>query len=294
MKLQVAGERFPRVALERFPHTGDTNRKWQAVSCAPRINSAARQAELHLMSLGSLQPTIWGRRGRHSPSLDDGSLFIILCDIVSFDLAAWSGENSRILGGGPVFCKMASLRRPGKLQVGVSHLRQLSRTSLDKLPMEAPRSPDTVSSNSTVRDVPPARKPRLDWTCTASILETITRDEVLLNLELFHHDIKPGMLMAIDVISERPGYSSLRKQPSQDHGHNGGHSSPAPVEVDIGRRYLFFVKDMPKDLRARHPTVELFVAKHIADAFSIKKGCTVSLTPVSNSRGRVGPLVANC
>ena len=177
---------------------------------------------------------------------------------------------------------MASLRRPGKLQVAASHLRQLSRTSLDKMPMELPHSPDTVSSNSTVRDTPAQRQPRVDRTCTATILETITRDAVLLNPELFDHEIKPGTLMAIDVISEKPGYMSLRKYPSQDHS-NGAQDSSVQAERDIGRRYLFFVKEMPKDLRARHPTVELLVAKHIADAFGIKKGCTVSLTPVSFS-----------
>jgi len=176
---------------------------------------------------------------------------------------------------------MASLRRPGKLQAAASHLRQLSRTSLDKLPVELPRSPDTVSSNSTLRDAPAAKKPRVGRTCTATILETITRDDVLLNLELFDNDIKPGTLMAIDVVSEKPVYPGLRKLPSQDHGDGEGQDSPVPTAIDIGRRYLFFVKDMPKELRTRHPTVDLFVAKYIADAFGIKKGCTVSLTPVS-------------
>jgi len=176
---------------------------------------------------------------------------------------------------------MASIRRPGKLQAAASHLRQLSRTSLDKLSSELPRSPDTVSSNSTLRDVPATRKPRLDRTCTATILETITRDEVLMNLELFDNDIKPGALMAIDVVSEKPGYASQRRLPGQDFGSTGGQDSPAQAEIDLGRRYHFFVKDMPKDLRSRHPTVELFVSKHIGDAFGIKKGCLVSLTPVS-------------
>ena len=114
-----------------------------------------------------------------------------------------------------------------------------------------------------------------------SVLETITRDDVLLNLELFDNDIKPGTLMAIDVVSEKPVYPGLRKLPSQDHGDGEGQDSPVPTAIDIGRRYLFFVKDMPKELRTRHPTVDLFVAKYIADAFGIKKGCTVSLTPVS-------------
>ncbi|EMR62886.1 putative vacuolar membrane-associated protein iml1 protein [Eutypa lata UCREL1] len=41
--------------------------------------------------------------------------------------------------------------------------------------------------------------------------------------------------------------------------------------------------DMAKDLKARHPTVEVYVAKHIADAFNIRNRSQVVLAPVDRS-----------
>jgi len=170
---------------------------------------------------------------------------------------------------------------PRKAPPWTSHLRQFSRTSLDKLPAESSASPDTISSSSTVRGPPPAKAARLERTCTVTINESFARDEVLMNLDLFEDDIKPGTLMAISVLQDRAGsYASLRKQSSQDPTRDVPQMDGAQCEVDAGRRYLFVVKDMNKDLRARYPSVEIYVAKHIADAFGMKKGATVLLTPV--------------
>lgn len=160
------------------------------------------------------------------------------------------------------------------------HLRQLSRTSLDKLPSESPRSPDTVSSNSTVRldslragsrDDSQARAPHR---CTVTVNESFARDEILLNLDLFDGDLRAGMLVSIDILgpeaSKQQSTAAKRLDPTSNHG--------APDEAV--KRYLFVVKDMPKDLKARFPHVEIYVAKHIADAFGMKKGSQVLLAPV--------------
>ncbi len=120
--------------------------------------------------------------------------------------------------------------------------------------------------------------------CLLTVNESFTSNEVLMNLDLADGEIEPGVLMAIDVLSDRAPYgtgSSLRKQPSQEHDRNAAEPEAAPADVDVVRRYLFTVKDMPKDLRLRHPNVELFVPKHIAHAFGMRNGSTVLLTPVS-------------
>lgn len=163
-----------------------------------------------------------------------------------------------------------------------AHLRQFSRTSLDRPLEQPPPSPDTVSSNSTVRDMPPSKTPRPDRKCTVTINEAFPRDEVLLNLDILGPECKPGSLMAINIFkaeADKSIHNNLGKQPYQDRSKDvsaTGHQKAA----DSPNRYIFVVKDMPKDLKAKNPTVELYVAKHIADVFGLKKGTQVLLTPV--------------
>ena len=174
-----------------------------------------------------------------------------------------------------------------------------------------------MSSNSTIREASFAKAPLpvFERTCTVTINESFARDEVLMNLDHFDDGVQPGQLMAIDVLpDQRPGFGG----PGNNNGNNSnntvrrsnaatgrrddsttgtttapgtagtgnaqdgtGSSSAAPApdsELEAGRRYLFIVKDMPKELKARHPTVEIYVAKRVADAFGMKKGSTVLLT----------------
>ncbi|PSR78538.1 hypothetical protein BD289DRAFT_338590, partial [Coniella lustricola] len=167
------------------------------------------------------------------------------------------------------------------------HLRQLSRTGLDKLASESPRSPDTVSSNSTVRldnlrassrDDSQTRPPRK---CTVTVNESFARDEILLNLDVLDGEFTAGMLVSIDILgpeASKQQFSAVkRSDPTSSHG--------APDEA--AKRYLFVVKDMPKDLKARFSHVEIYVAKHIADAFGMKKGSRVLLAPVDESNPAV-------
>ncbi|KAK3944920.1 vacuolar membrane-associated protein IML1, partial [Diplogelasinospora grovesii] len=167
---------------------------------------------------------------------------------------------------------------PGKPLNWPSHLRQFSRTSLDRT-FDQPPSPDTVSSNSTIRERPSSGRSRTEqrrWTVTVN--ESFARDEVLLNLDLIGDEAKPGGLMAIDVWKPETEKTAQSTQRGQDAAASGvGGRSP---DSD-SKRYIFIVKDMPKELKTRYPTVEVFVAKHIADVFGMKKGSQVTLTPIN-------------
>lgn len=164
-----------------------------------------------------------------------------------------------------------------------SHLRQLSRTSLDKLSLEAPRSPDTVSSNSTLRAE--ARHDdqhggSLRRKCTVTVNESFARDEILLNLDLFSSSYRPGMLVSIDILKPEVSkqQSTVAKRlaaAAQDPTRHGAADPNQP-----SRRYIFVVKDMARELKARFPHVEIYVAKQIADVFGMKKGSQVILAPV--------------
>ncbi|KAK8091388.1 uncharacterized protein PG998_015203 [Apiospora kogelbergensis] len=168
----------------------------------------------------------------------------------------------------------------------LSHLRQLSRTSFDKLTLgAAPRSPDTVSSNSTVRNGPKPVAPR---SCTVAINESLipTRDEVLLNLDLLGPDIKPGSLMSIIPVKgdqDRTASSNYgsTKASLLHRTNTGGPDDPAK-DPNARKRYVFVVKDMAKEVRARNPNIEVLVAKHVGDAFGMRKGTQVTLAPVDD------------
>ncbi|KAI0390378.1 hypothetical protein F5Y17DRAFT_67272 [Xylariaceae sp. FL0594] len=172
-----------------------------------------------------------------------------------------------------------------------AHLRQFSKSSTDKLTIEPSKSPDTASltSSSTIRESHSTRR-LTDRIYTVTINESLVRDDVLLNFDLVGGgSIQPGTLMSITPIrpdADRPDrlqtslYGSSRSAPY----HRG---SPAPAEVkangDMSRRYVFVAKDMPKDLKARMPSVEVYVAKHVGDAFNLRKGTPVVLAPVDGS-----------
>jgi len=161
-----------------------------------------------------------------------------------------------------------------------SHLRQFSRTSLERSSNDAPRSPDTVSSNSTLRgDAASAiRRSRAERRCTVTVNEGYSSDEVLLNLDLFP-EFQPGSLMTATVT--KPEVDKTGTGASTLHGNAKPTEPSANKETDAsGRKYIFVVKDLPKELKLRHPGLEIYVVKHIADAFGLKKGVQVLLTPV--------------
>ncbi len=153
-----------------------------------------------------------------------------------------------------------------------------------------PQSPDTISSVSTVRGYRPtssrtSRAERdLDRRYTVTVNESFACDGVLLNLDLIAGDVKPGSLMAVDVVRAEADKSSQNAQKQQHQDRTKDAYSPnlgGAKVADTERRYIFTVKDMPKELKVRYPTVEVYVPKNIADAFGMKKGSQVLLTPVS-------------
>ncbi len=180
-----------------------------------------------------------------------------------------------------------------------THLRQFSKASLDRSP-DAPaataasstcsNSPGgTHSSTPALRDRPASRL-RVDRRWTVTVNESFAREEVLLNLDLIGPDIKPGCLVAIDVVradSEKPPQTTLHKQhphlQDRKDGSSPSAASSASPAACAEKRYICVAKDMPSDLKtqARFSAVEVYVAKHIADAFGMKKGTQVTLTQVS-------------
>jgi hypothetical protein len=118
------------------------------------------------------------------------------------------------------------------------------------------------------------------WTVTVN--ESFARDEVLLNLDVIGDDVRPGSLVAIDLVradSEKPSQNSHYKPHPQDR--KDGASAACPERS----RYICVAKDMPKELKARYSTVEVYVAKHIADVFGMRKGTQVTVTPVCAAAG---------
>lgn len=167
-----------------------------------------------------------------------------------------------------------------------THLRQISRTSFDRAPSssaESPRSPGSVSSASTVREAQPPKRV-LERTCTVTINESLLNDEVALNLDLLGGGIKAGDLMSILPLrsdqdrTSSINYGSLR--PANIQRALSSQENANRQEGETPRRYIFVVKDLSKELRARHPHIEVYVAKHVGDAFGLRKGSQVVLAPV--------------
>lgn len=162
-----------------------------------------------------------------------------------------------------------------------SHLRQLSRTSLDKLAFDAPRSPDTVSSNSTLRAEvrhDDQHGGSMRRKCTVTVNESFARDEILLNLDLFSSNYRPGMLVSLDVLKpevSKQQSTAAKRLAALDPARHG-----AADPTQTSRRYIFVVKDMVREVKTRFPHVEVYVAKQIADVFGMKKGSQVILAPV--------------
>ncbi|KAI1395367.1 vacuolar membrane-associated protein IML1 [Hypoxylon fuscum] len=174
-------------------------------------------------------------------------------------------------------------------QQWTSHLRQFSKSSFDKTSTESPLSPDTASSHSTARESPSLKRAN-ERICTVTINESvINRDEVLLNLDLFGGVIQPGALMSITPTkadldrTQSTQYGTLR-QASFHRGFAAAHSGDDLPRSDgeACRRYVFVARDMPKDLKARQPNIEVYVSKQIGMAFSMRKGTQVVLAPVDH------------
>ncbi|KAK3990035.1 putative vacuolar membrane-associated protein IML1 [Cladorrhinum sp. PSN332] len=132
------------------------------------------------------------------------------------------------------------------------------------------QSPDTAvsSSNSTLCDRPSSSSaqvaPKRTWSVT--IDESHAAGEAVhLNLSLMGEEIKPGSLVAIDVLPSE----------DRDRGKDGQLGG-----AQERRRYVCVAEDMTKAFKTRYPTAEAHVAKRIADAFGMKRNTLVALTPI--------------
>ncbi|PHH77076.1 hypothetical protein CDD82_3678 [Ophiocordyceps australis] len=101
--------------------------------------------------------------------------------------------------------------------------------------------------------------------CHVGIHEGYSRDHVVLNLDLV--GLQAGALVSMTLLGAAIGPSC---KPS-DHG-DGAEQQQEP--------YVFVANDMAPELKTRHAGVEVLVAKHMADAFGIKKTAQVCLAPI--------------
>ncbi|KAI0379334.1 vacuolar membrane-associated protein IML1 [Hypomontagnella monticulosa] len=178
---------------------------------------------------------------------------------------------------------------PRRAAQWTSHLRQLSKSSLDKNPTESPMSPGVIPSNvnPNSRRTPPKRvNERL---CSVTINDSVIRDEVLLNLELFGGTVQPGTLMSITATkSDQDRTQSSQYGSVRQASYLRSSAAPNPnddlpkSDGDAGRRYIFVAKDMSKELKARYPNIEVYVSKQIGMAFNMRKGTQVVLAPVDH------------
>jgi len=77
--------------------------------------------------------------------------------------------------------------------------------------------------------------------------------------------------------------NALQRERSNSNPRSPGRINDAHPkhDVDLGKRYLFIAKDMTKDMKAKQPTLQVSVAKHIADLFCLKNRSNVRITMVS-------------
>lgn len=188
----------------------------------------------------------------------------------------------------------------------VSHLRQVSNGSSETGTAFTSRPVTSNSSTGTVQHDPIPLKFPVERRCNLwTHDEAFSKEEVILNLDLFP-DVKAGELMAIVALKTDSGLrdfqdkSTLNKQDihsatgssqfgkymwnQSGQGHRGKVSRH---DVGFGKRYLFLVKDMPKELKLKQSGLEVSIAKPIADVFNLKHRsnvllCTVRSSDISN------------
>lgn len=160
---------------------------------------------------------------------------------------------------------------------------------------DSPHLADTASSNAESNEAVERR-------CVLWIHEEpFSKDEVVFNLSLFPpNTIQPGQLMSIVALKADSAVRDFQdRNPPPKRGidgltaslqldasvselrsSRGSLSTDGRYDVDTQKQYLFAVHDMSKDMKIKHPTLEISVAKHVADAFGFKHRSNVLLTTV--------------
>jgi hypothetical protein len=177
-----------------------------------------------------------------------------------------------------------------------SHLRQVSNGSSDTFgsrPATEASDTGTIQNDPVPPSLPTERKCIL-WVHD----EGFSKEEVVLNLDLFP-DVKAGDLMAILALKTDTGVrdfqdkaqplkkdvealsATMERERSGSHPRSPGFVNGSYAKIlDVGNRCLFIAKDMPKEIKAKQPTLEVSVAKHIADVFCLKHRSNILLTTV--------------
>jgi hypothetical protein len=187
-----------------------------------------------------------------------------------------------------------STPRRGTLRA--SHLRHVSNGSAESPYNSRPLS--VASETGTAQYDPTPLKPPVERRCIVWVHdEVFSKEEVVLNLDLFP-EIKAGDLMAIVALKAEIGVrdfqekaqkkdadnlaTSMQRERSNSNPHspNQANGTDSKHDVDMGKRYLFLAKDMSKEMKAKHPALEVSVAKSIADVFCFKQRSNVLLTSV--------------
>jgi len=160
----------------------------------------------------------------------------------------------------------------------------------------------TAASNTgTVQHDPVSLKLPVEKKCLLWIHDdAFSKEEVVLNLDIFP-DINAGELMAIMALKSDTNVRDFQEKgqgPKKDMENlatamqqersSSNPTSPGLIngndtrhDIDLGKRYLFLAKDMPKEMKAKNTGLEVSVAKHIADVFGFKHRSNVLLTTVS-------------
>jgi hypothetical protein len=189
-----------------------------------------------------------------------------------------------------------SAPRRGALRA--SHLRQVSNGSAES-PFSNRRL-TAASEAGTSQNDPHPTKPTVERRCIIWVHdEAFSKDEVVLNLDLFP-DVKAGELMAIVALKTSSGVRDFQEKAqseadnlaaatsrdrSSSNPRNPTHANgEVKHDLDLGKRYLFVAKGMPKDLKSKNPALEISVSKYIADAFCFKHRSNVLLILVCNLR----------
>ncbi|KAK0119594.1 vacuolar membrane-associated protein iml1 [Cadophora gregata] len=183
-----------------------------------------------------------------------------------------------------------------------SHLRQVSNGSSETTIMSRPTT--AASDTGTIQHDPIPPRLVIERKCVLWVHdEGFSKEDVVLNLDLFP-EVKAGDLMAIvplkpesglrdfqersqtvkrdsDTLStsmQRERSSSNPRSPGTSNGNSKRHGSDAKHDPDLRHRYVLIARDMPKDMKAKQPNLEVSIAKHIADAFSLKARSHVLLS----------------
>jgi hypothetical protein len=131
--------------------------------------------------------------------------------------------------------------------------------------------------------------------------DQFSKEDVVLNVDLFPAgSLKPGVLMAITAlkadttVKEYPVREPTGRKGAQtlsvshdpvENGEDqksstGSFGGESQQDMDSETQYLFAANDMGKEMRLKHPNLEVSIAKRVADVFGFKHRSNVLLTTV--------------